>query len=73
MGMFDSYYARCKCGGKAEFQSKAGDCVLAEYSRYKEPPADVAADLIGQEAACDRCGLPVTLKGVVMLCEVWDE
>jgi hypothetical protein len=66
VGMFDSLYVGCpKCGGSIEFQSKAGDCVLAEYTLADCPP-EVAGDLIGQFSTC-RCGHTVTLRGAVVL------
>jgi len=59
MGMFDRIWLSCPaCGNPVEFQSKAGECSLADYS-YPEgvgkiPPA-VLADLDGQVETCQKC------------------
>lgn len=61
MGMFDSVYARCQsCGTKVEFQSKSGDCTLAEYDRHKVPKS-IALALNGSSEKCS-CGKWVTLS-----------
>ncbi len=53
--MFDSVYATCDCGGSIEWQSKADDCCLAQYSPGSMPPA-IARDLEGETAQCRKCG-----------------
>ena len=56
MGMFDRIYVSCKeCGAKIEFQSKAGDCYLAEYSLL-DAPANILGDLNGESESCEVCG-----------------
>lgn len=60
MGMFDSVNVFCPaCGAEVEFQSKAGECCLLEYS-LDNMPASVAADLNGESCVCD-CGKTITL------------
>ncbi len=54
MGMFDSVYVDCECGGRAEFQSKAGECILTCYNEH-DMPAEIAADLKGEYSYCDKC------------------
>lgn len=62
MGMFDSVIARCpQCGEAVEFQSKAGDCQLLEYSS-QAVPAEIAVSLDGCHATCHACGYMVTLR-----------
>jgi hypothetical protein len=65
MGMFDSLYVTCKCGLSVEFQSKAGDCILATYT-LDTAPNDVKGDLIGERETC-RCGNTIELDGAVVL------
>lgn len=61
MGMFDSVVAPCtKCGGRVEFQSKAGACFLDEYPMERVPGV-IAAEIDNTTAACDDCG---TLHGI---------
>ncbi len=56
MGMYDSVVAACeKCGGKVEWQSKAGPCELETY-HFTEVPAEIAADIAGDWASCKECG-----------------
>ncbi len=73
MGMFDTVYVPCQCGGRAEVQTKAGECTLRDYDAERGVPAEIAADLNGQTATCRDCGagyelLPtVPIDRVVML------
>lgn len=54
MGVFDSVIARCPdCGGPIEYQSKAGDCLLREYSLW-DVPAEIAADIDGDIGRCPQ-------------------
>lgn len=56
MGCFDSVRVPCpKCGEKAEFQSKGGECVLAVYE-LEETPLDVMND-VNRHApyTCEKC------------------
>jgi hypothetical protein len=60
MGMFDSFMATCPdCGKQVEFQSKAGDCLLNEYT-VTNVPAMVACDLDGDVGSCE-CGRLLTI------------
>jgi len=57
MGMFDTVNVPCpKCGEISQFQSKGGDCVLAEYELHTAP-ADVLSD-VNRHApnTCEKCG-----------------
>ena len=63
MGMFDTVLVPCpKCGRKEGFQSKSGDCILAEYE-LADAPADV---LIGVNRhapyRCADCGTQFLVK-----------
>lgn len=61
MGMFDSVYVKCpKCGQDVEFQSKGGDCILAEFTDLNNIPVDVASDL-NESEFCD-CGHVVCIS-----------
>lgn len=61
MGMYDSVYARCdNCGTSLEFQSKAGDCILSQYTS-DDVPIEIALDISGEEQQCD-CGKFVRLN-----------
>lgn len=55
MGMFDTIHARCpKCGHDITTQSKAGDCLLRDYSTERLP-AIIAADIEGEIMHCEGC------------------
>ena len=62
MGCFDSVVVECPdCHEKVEFQSKAGDCILAVYdNRYV--PENIAKDLNRQCKNCENCGKVITLE-----------
>jgi NMD protein affecting ribosome stability and mRNA decay len=75
MGMYDSVWAVCpECGEPVEFQSKAGDCVLADYD-VKEVPIVIANDIEGNVSVCRKCNhllkismssyVPVTVRMMV--------
>jgi endogenous inhibitor of DNA gyrase (YacG/DUF329 family) len=56
MGCYDRVMVPCpKCGEKAEFQSKSGECTLAAYE-LREAPADVLED-VNRHAPyeCEKC------------------
>lgn len=57
MGMYDTIMVPCpKCGTKAEFQSKGGDCLLDVFE-LNEAPADVLSDVMGHgPETCKSCG-----------------
>jgi hypothetical protein len=62
MGMFDSVLVDCpQCHSTIEFQSKAGECILATFSHFTAPFA-ILADLQNQSASCEKCGRVVALK-----------
>lgn len=53
--MFDSVILVCpSCGGRIEFQSKAGTRDLSEYGAMA--PYAIAADIDGDDEACEGCG-----------------
>ena len=57
MGMFDTVLVPCpRCGERSKFQSKGGDCILAEY-QLEQCPLDVLSD-VNRHApnVCNRCG-----------------
>ena len=59
--MFDSVMVTCDvCGQRVEFQSKAGDQTLREYS-LDDVPDEIANDLDGCVEACS-CGRVITLE-----------
>lgn len=56
MGMYDTVMVPCpKCGAKAEFQSKSGQCRLDVYE-LDEAPADVLYDVNRHAPATCECG-----------------
>lgn len=62
MGMFDSVWATCpNCKNAVEFQSKAGECELNDYSMRSVPP-EIARDLIRDSNTCSKCGIVVRLR-----------
>jgi endogenous inhibitor of DNA gyrase (YacG/DUF329 family) len=61
MGMFDRIWATCpECGTGVEFQSKAGECVLHDYSRTEVPP-EIAHDIDQERERCPQCDTIVQL------------
>lgn len=55
MGMFDRIWTSCpECGKPVEFQSKAGECMLHDYSRIGVPP-EIAHDIDQERARCPSC------------------
>lgn len=65
MGMFDSLMVPCpKCGAMVEFQSKAGECILAEYT-IEDCPIVILADLMGEKEKC-ACGQGVELAETIV-------
>jgi hypothetical protein len=66
MGCFDSVRVRCpSCGEKVEFQSKAGNCWLAEFT-LETAPKRIKFDLVDKSVVC-RCGAVVTIRGETFL------
>lgn len=73
MGLFDTVYVHCpKCGeSDAEFQTKAGQCMMAAYIYGRdEIPPEIALDLNGQSETCYHCGVLITFRARVTT-EVW--
>lgn len=63
MGMFDSVNVNCpKCQKIVEFQSKAGNCFLSQFSSHSVPP-EIARSLDGTTEIC-KCGESITLESV---------
>ena len=61
MGMFDRIWASCpRCNKEFEFQSKAGHCLLSDYS-LADAPAEVLMNLYPKVAHC-KCGFRFTIK-----------
>lgn len=63
MGCFDSVLVPCpKCGKKAEFQSKSGECCLRAYE-LGDAPGDVLLD-VNRHApyTCEDCGTAFRVK-----------
>lgn len=61
MGMFDTVHARCpNCGASITTQSKAGVCLLNDYSA-ENLPAVIAADVEGERMHCEVCDGTFTL------------
>lgn len=55
MGMFDRVMVDCpNCGERVEFQSKAGECVLADFG-VNDAPVPVLMDIMNIPEHCD-CG-----------------
>jgi predicted RNA-binding Zn-ribbon protein involved in translation (DUF1610 family) len=62
MGLFDRVLVACpQCGESIEFQSKAGDCWLADYT-VETMPVSIAADLDGEVERCRTCGQRVRIE-----------
>ena len=61
MGMFDSVIMGCPCGGEIEWQSNAGERVLARYHPSSVPFA-IAADVSGRAGYCEGCGKSYILR-----------
>lgn len=61
MGMFDIVWVKCsRCGQRIEFQSKAGNCSLTEYTQ-DDVPKEIAESLAGKCQRCD-CGKTMCVK-----------
>lgn len=56
MGTFDTLVVRCRnCDELLEFQSKADDCFMRNYTLSDVPPK-IAVDLAGEVQDCSNCG-----------------
>ena len=52
MGCFDSVMVPCpECGELTEFQTKAGECLLTEYS-FEDAPAALLVDVVNETHRC---------------------
>jgi predicted RNA-binding Zn-ribbon protein involved in translation (DUF1610 family) len=66
MGMFDEVNVSCTtCGSIVSFQSKAGECVLATFSK-DSVPIEIANDIDGDTELCPDCGEPTTIHSMVV-------
>ncbi len=56
MGMYDTVIVNCpKCGAENDFQTKSGECILAEYT-LENCPDDVMVD-VNRHSPCQcDCG-----------------
>lgn len=61
MGCFDTLTVPCQCGGKIDFQTKAGKCLLRVYTLHDVPDA-LIEDMMGDEAYCDKCHRKYVVK-----------
>lgn len=67
MGMFDSVDVQCpKCESMIEFQSKAGECLLNNYSLYNAPP-EVLEDISRDIEVCPNCKSAVGIKLIMVV------
>ena len=59
MGCFDSIRLKCpECKTECEVQSKAGRCLLDDYTGDFDVPLVIAADVHGEFITCNGCGKP---------------
>lgn len=57
MGLYDTVWVNCqKCGEELGFQTKSGDCVLANYG-LNDAPEDVMADVNRHSPIRCECGV----------------
>jgi hypothetical protein len=73
MGMYDTVIVPCpKCQTKTEFQTKSGECTLAEYT-LEDVPEDVLGDINRHApATCRECGVRFHVKlKITATPEVW--
>jgi len=62
MGLFDSVYIECKyCGEEVEFQSKAGECDMSQFTSQNVPLA-IVIDLDGSSVFCKNCNEVITVE-----------
>ena len=55
MGVFDKVWVTCpECGEGIEFQSKAGDCMMDNYT-LDNVPKKILSSIKGEAEACERC------------------
>ena len=55
MGMYDKVWVACpKCGKNIEEQSKAGECLLIDYT-INNAPLEILVDIDGGELYCEPC------------------
>ena len=79
MGVYDTVRVPCpKCGEKADFQSKSGDCILSVYE-LNECPSDVLYGLQGytHDEICGKCGtlfsIFIHVRGIPFVIQVTDK
>lgn len=62
MGLYDSVWVHCtNCGERIEFQSKAGECILAQYT-LDETPCGILIDIDGDYTFCPQCESVVSIE-----------
>ena len=66
MGMYDTVKVPCpQCGEISDFQTKVGDCVLAEYE-LRNAPADVLLDVTRHPPnTCKKCGTRFVVSVII--------
>ena len=61
MGCFDTVWFNCPaCGQEMSEQSKAGDCLLRDYSLFDAPPS-ILGSLADEQVHC-KCGKVWVIK-----------
>ena len=61
MGMFDTVWVACPhCAELVGFQTKAGECVLADLD-LKTTPDNIIRDAARYDSRCESCGATVAL------------
>ena len=70
MGLYDTVLVDCTkagCDGRAEFQSKAGDCSASYYTidvwgnRRSYCPIEIYRDIAGDVEPCQKCGTMIAV------------
>ena len=68
MGMFDRVWIPCpRCGQPREFQSKGGECVLADYY-WPDAPVAVLRDIAFDTGWCALCRQPFEVPPLPVTC-----
>lgn len=68
MSCFDSVWVNCpRCGKQVEFQSKAGECNLHDYTLETVTQApEVLGSLSRQTETCSHCNASVGIQVIMM-------
>lgn len=65
MGMFDRVWAECpNCQKDLEIQSKAGECMLRDYT-LETAPTEIIEAIMGKYAYCANCDRSWQVKPAV--------